>query len=216
MSFEKGAITAIVGPSGSGKTTLINMILGLFQPTSGRITVDGTPLQDLTNESWLRRLGFVSQDPFLYHTTIEENIRFYRTGHSEEELNRAATIANVHDFICELPEAYGTLAGDRGIKLSGGQQQRICIARAVLDSPEILIFDEATSSLDSLGEKQVQQAVDNASSDRTVIIIAHRLSTVRHANKIIVLDDGKIVEQGTHDELLKSKGHYYQQVAASV
>jgi ABC-type multidrug transport system fused ATPase/permease subunit len=215
MSFERGSVTAIVGPSGSGKTTLINLILGLFEPTEGEITVDGVPLQDLTHDTWLGRIGFVSQDPFIYNTTIEENIRFSRSGHSTEDIIQAATIANAHGFINELPLGYDTVVGDRGLKMSGGQQQRLCIARAVLATPEILIFDEATSSLDSLSEKLVQEAIDNASAERTVIIIAHRLSTIRHADKIIVLDHGQVVEQGTHQELLGSKGHYSRQVAAT-
>lgn len=215
MTFEKGKVTAIVGPSGSGKTTLINLILGLFQPTGGKITVDGIPLRDLTHETWLSRIGLVSQDPFMYHSTVEENIRFSRPEYSREDIIQAAIIANAHGFISEMPDGYDTLAGDRGIKLSGGQQQRICIARAVLDSPEVLLFDEATSALDSLSERQVQGAMDNASSNRTVIIIAHRLSTIRNADKIIVIDNGKIVEQGTHQELLDNQGLYSRQAAAS-
>ena len=215
MTIEKGKVTAIVGRSGSGKTTLINLILRLFEPSHGRITVGGLALRDLTHETWLDRIGFVSQDPFITNNTIEENIRFNRVGHSQEDVIRAATIANANDFISEFPQGYNTLAGDRGIRLSGGQQQRICIARAVLDSPEILIFDEATSSLDSLSESQVQVAIDSASTNRTVIMIAHRLSTIRHADKIIVLDNGKVVEQGTHQELLSGQGHYSRQVAAS-
>jgi ABC-type multidrug transport system fused ATPase/permease subunit len=216
MSFGKGQITAIVGPSGSGKTTLINLILGLFQPSHGRITIDGTPLQCLTHASWLGRIGFVSQDPFTFNTTIEENIRFSRKGHSRETVVQAATIANAHDFISELPDGYDTVVGDRGIKLSGGEQQRVCIARAVIESPEILIFDEATSSLDPLSEKQVQEAIDIASAGRTVIVIAHRLSTIRNADKIIVLDNGRVVEQGTHQELLTRQGEYSRQVSASI
>jgi subfamily B ATP-binding cassette protein MsbA len=215
LSFDKGKVTAIVGPSGSGKTTLVNLILGLFEPSSGMITVDGIPLHNLTHQSWLGRIGFVSQDPFITNNTIEENIRFKRIGHSKETIVQAAEIANAHGFISEFPERYDTVAGDRGIRLSGGQQQRICIARAVLGSPEILIFDEATSSLDSMAEKQVQEAIDSASANRTVIIIAHRLSTIRQADKIIVLDQGKVVEQGTHQELLGNQGHYSKQVAAS-
>jgi subfamily B ATP-binding cassette protein MsbA len=216
VTFERGKVTAIVGPSGSGKTTLINLILGLFQPHSGSITVDGTPLKDLTEESWLGRIGFVSQDPFITNSTIEENIRFNRSGHTKEQVIQAATIANAHGFISEFPDGYETSSGDRGIRLSGGQQQRVCIARAVLNSPEVLIFDEATSSLDSIAETQVQKAIDDASANRTVIIIAHRLSTIRQADKIIVLDEGKILEQGTHEELLNSQGHYSRQVAASI
>jgi ABC-type multidrug transport system fused ATPase/permease subunit len=215
MAFEKGKVTAIVGPSGSGKTTLINLILGLFDPSEGKITVDGISLQNLTHETWLSRIGFVSQDPFITNNTIAENIRFNREGHRFEEIKNAAQIANAHNFINEFPQGYETIAGDRGIKLSGGQQQRLCIARAVLGSPEILIFDEATSSLDSIAEKQVQEAIDAASANRTVIIIAHRLSTIRRADKIIVLDQGKIIEQGTHQELLSNDGQYSRQVAAS-
>lgn len=215
MSFERGKVTAIIGPSGSGKTTLINLLLGLFHPSQGQITVDGNPLKDLTKESWLGRIGFVSQDPFITNSTIEENIRFNRTGHTKEQIVEAAVIANAHGFISGFPEGYDTSTGDRGIKLSGGQQQRLCIARAILDSPEILIFDEATSSLDSISERQVQEAIDKASASRTVIIIAHRLSTIKSADKIIVLDNGKIVEQGTHEELLDRQGQYSRQVAAS-
>ena len=216
MSFEKGKVTAIVGPSGSGKTTLINLILGLFQPASGKITVDGTPLNDLTYDTWLGRIGFVSQDPFTFNPSIEENIRFSREEYSRESVVQAAIIANAHDFISELPQGYDTLVGDRGMKLSGGEQQRVCIARAVIASPEILIFDEATSSLDSPSEKQVQEAINKASAGRTVIMIAHRLSTIRNADKIIVLDNGRIVEQGTHQELLSRQGEYSRQVGASI
>jgi len=162
MSFQKGKVTAIVGPSGSGKTTLVNLILGLFVPAKGRITVDGISLQDLTHETWLGRIGLVSQDPFIYNTTIEENILFLRNGKSRESVIQAAVIANAHGFISEFPEEYDTVVADRGMKLSGGQQQRVCIARAILNSPEILIFDEATSSLDSISERQVQEAIDNA------------------------------------------------------
>jgi len=215
MTFEKGKVTAIVGPSGSGKTTLINLILGLFSPSSGRITVDGIPVQELTNETWLGRIGFVSQDTYVYNNTVGENIRFNRESYSHEEIVRAATIANANEFISELPEGYDSMVGDRGVKLSGGQQQRICIARAVVGSPEILLFDEATSSLDSISEHQVQKAIDNASVDRTVIIIAHRLSTIRHADKIIVLDQGKVVDAGTHQELVDRKGEYAHMVSLS-
>ena len=215
MTFEKGKVTAIVGPSGSGKTTLINLLLGLFYPSTGRITIDGVPLEDLKSSTWLGRVGFVSQDPFITNNTIEENIRFNRVGHTKDQVIEAATISNAHGFISEFPDGYETVTGDRGSKLSGGQQQRLCIARAVLNSPEILIFDEATSSLDSISERQVQAAIDNASASRTVIIIAHRLSTIRNADKIIVLENGKVVEQGTHEELLNNRGHYSQQVTAS-
>ena len=213
--FEKGKTTALVGPSGAGKTTIINLILGLFQPTNGRITLDGVPLTEYELASWLGRIGFVSQEPFIYNSTVADNIAFNRNGHSMESIINAATIANAHWLISELPEGYDTIVGDSGMKLSGGQQQRIAIARAVLDEPELLIFDEATSSLDTVSEKLVQQAIENVSKDRTVIIIAHRLSTIRYADKIIVLDDGRVIEEGTHEDLLRRQGHYSRLVTSS-
>ena len=215
LTFEKGKMTAIVGPSGVGKTTIINLILGLFQPTSGKITVDGVPLQELTQKSWLEKIGFVSQDPFTYHSSVADNILFGRNGNSKESVVSAAQIANAHGFISELPRDYDTIVGERGMKLSGGQQQRVAIARAVLDSPEILIFDEATSSLDGPSERLVQASIDNISADRTAIVIAHRLNTIQHADKIIVFDDGRVVEEGTHQELLSKDGHYARLAGAS-
>ena len=215
LTFEKGKVTAIVGRSGGGKTTIINMILGLFSPSSGRITIDGVPIQELQHEPWLRKIGFVSQEPFAFHTTVKENILFRRGDHSEEDVVKAAKVARAHEFISELPQQYDSVIGDLGMTLSGGQQQRMAIARAVLNSPEILIFDEATSSLDSVSERQVQDAIDSVSKNRTVIIVAHRLSTVRHADKIIVLENGEVLEQGTHEELISKKGAFSQMVAAS-
>ena len=208
LEFEKGKVTAIVGASGSGKTTIVNLILGLFEPTRGRIAIDGMSLSEFKQESWLGKIGFVSQEPFTFFSTIADNIRFGRNGHSMESLVEAAKIANAHGFISELPQGYDTEVGERGMKLSGGQQQRLAIARAVLAGPDILVFDEATSSLDSISEMLVQEAIDKVSSNRTVIIIAHRLSTVRNADKIIVLAGGEMVEEGTHQELLSKNGHY--------
>ena len=215
LAFEKGKVTAIVGPSGAGKTTIINLILGLFEPTNGRITVDGVHMGDYKQDAWLSKIGFVSQEAFIYHSTIAKNISFGRNGHSMDSIVKAATIANAQGFISELPQGYDTLVGERGMKLSGGQQQRIAIARAVLDEPELLIFDEATSSLDTVSERLVQEAIDNVSKNRTVIIIAHRLSTISYADKIIVLDNGLVSEEGTHHELLRNQGHYSRLVASS-
>lgn len=215
LSFGKGEVTAIVGPSGAGKTSTVNLILGLFEPDSGRVTVDGIPLQDIKQESWLSKIGFVSQEPFTYHASVADNILLGRGDRSRESVINSAEIANAHEFVSQLPQGYDTVVGERGMKVSGGQQQRLAIARALLDSPDILIFDEATSSLDNISEKAVQQAIDNVSSNRTVIIIAHRLSTIRHADKIIVLDRGRVVEEGTHQELLDRQGHY-SRLAGSV
>jgi len=215
LAFQKGTSTAIVGPSGVGKTTIINLILGFFEPSEGRITVDGVPLQDFKQESWLSRIGFVSQDPFIYNSSITDNIRFGREGHQIDSVIDAAKTANAHGFISELPQGYDTVIGDRGVRISGGQQQRLAIARAVLDTPDILVFDEATSSLDSISELLVQEAIKNVSVDRTVITIAHRLSTIKNADKIIVLNEGRVVEQGDHQELLNRGGHYSRLVESS-
>lgn len=215
LVFEKGKVTALVGPSGGGKTTVINMILGLFQPDGGQITVDGIPLNELQHEDWLGKIGFVSQEPFTYHASVVDNITFGRKGYSMESVVESAKIANAHGFISELPEGYDAMVGERGMKLSGGQQQRIAIARAALGSPEILIFDEATSSLDTVSERLVQEALDNVSVDRTVIVVAHRLSTIRHADKIIVIDNGHVVEEGSHEQLLRKQGDYSQMVVSA-
>jgi len=214
LTFEKGKVTAIVGASGAGKTTIVNLILGLFEPTGGRVTVDGVPLQEIKHETWLDKIGSVSQDTFTYHSSITDNILLGRNDHSQESIVEAAKVANAHTFITQHPQGYNAVIGDRGMRLSGGQQQRLAIARAVLDGPEIFIFDEATSSLDIVSESQVQEAIDSVSGDRTVIIVAHRLSTVRHADKIIVLDDCQVVEEGNHDELLSRNGNYARLVGA--
>ena len=215
LTFEKGKITALIGESGSGKTTIVNLILGLYEPTEGKVTVDGKPLSEFKQESWLRKIGFVSQDSFIYHSTFTDNVQFGRNGQSQESIVNATKIANAHGFISALSDGYETMIGDRGMNLSGGQQQRLAIARAVLDSPEILIFDEATSSLDTISERQVQEAIDNVSTDRTVIIVAHRLSTIRNADKIIVLENGRVVEEGDHEELINKRGHYSLLTTAS-
>lgn len=212
LRFKAGASTAIVGTSGSGKTTIANLLLGFFEPSEGQILVDGQPLGRTALESWRRRIGFVSQDAFLFHGTVAENIAFGRPAPAEV-VRQAAAVANAHSFIAALPAGYETVVGERGMKLSGGQQQRICIARAILDNPEILIFDEATSALDAESERLVQEAMEQTSRNRTVIIIAHRFATVRRADSILVLDQGRVVEQGRHEELLQAGGRYAQLAA---
>ena len=210
LTIEKGKVTAFVGASGSGKSSLINLILGLLEPTKGGITVDGVPLGTIDIESWNQRIGLVSQDSFIYHSTVKDNITFGDNSFNEEEIINAAKVANAHDFIFDMKEGYETIVGERGMKLSGGQQQRISIARAILRRPDILIFDEATSALDNISEQMVQEAIHNLSENHTVVLIAHRLSTVKEADKIIVLNEGRIVEAGLHDELIKASGSYYK------
>ncbi len=201
-TFAKNSVTAIVGESGAGKTTVINLLLGLYRPDRGTIRVDGEDLAGFTLPSWRARIGLVSQDTFIFHGSVADNIAFGDGRFSRDDIVRAARLANAHAFISELPEGYDTLVGERGLKLSGGQQQRIAIARAVLREPEILIFDEATSALDAASEGAVHDAIMAASWERTVILVAHRLSTVQGADAIIVLDDGRVVETGTHRELM--------------
>ena len=172
--------------------------------------MDGVPLGTIDIESWNQRIGLVSQDSFIYHSTVKDNITFGDNSFNEEEIINAAKVANAHDFIFDMKEGYETIVGERGMKLSGGQQQRISIARAILRRPDILIFDEATSALDNISEQMVQEAIQNLSENHTVVLIAHRLSTVKEADKIIVLNEGRIVEAGLHDELIKASGSYYK------
>lgn len=209
LFFEKGKTTAIVGSSGSGKTTIINLILRLFDPDKGEIKVDSENVKNIKQSSWLSRIGFVSQETFIYNASIKDNITFGED-YSEKDILKAVKIANAKKFIEQMPMKYDTLVGDRGMTLSGGQMQRIAIARAVIRNPEIIILDEATSALDNVSEKTVQKAINKISKDRTVIVIAHRLSTIINADKIIVLDKGVVAEEGTHNKLLKNKGVYWE------
>lgn len=205
---EPGSSTALVGPSGSGKTTLVHLIPRFYDPTAGRIILDGLDLRDVTISSLRNNIGMVLQESFLFSGTLRENIKYGRPEATDEEVVQASMAANCHDFIMEFPDGYETLVGERGTRLSGGQRQRISIARALLRNPRILILDEATSALDSESEALIQEALDNLMKGRTTFTIAHRLSTVMNADCILVLDQGKIVERGTHAELATAGGLY--------
>ena len=208
LDIPCGKTIAIVGPSGAGKTTLVDLLPRFYDSTDGQILIDGTPVRNLNINSLRAQIGLVSQDCILFNDTVANNIAFGRTGHSAEQVRRAATVAHADEFITQLPQGYDTNIGDSGITLSGGQRQRLSIARAVLKNPPILILDEATSALDTESELAVQQALNQLMLGRTCIVIAHRLSTIRHADLIIVMDKGVIVEQGTHDQLLSQNGLY--------
>ena len=208
LSVAPGEILALVGPSGAGKSTLVGLLPRLWDATSGAIRIDGCDVRDVTTASLRERIGLVPQEAILFGGTVRDNIRYGRLEAGEEEIIAAARSANAHEFITALPEGYETLVGDRGSRLSGGQRQRVAIARAILKDPPILLLDEATSSLDNESERLVQEALDRLKVGRTTIIVAHRLSTIRAAHRIAVLDDGWLVELGTHDELLAREGLY--------
>jgi ATP-binding cassette, subfamily B, bacterial MsbA len=211
FTARKGEVIAIVGASGAGKTTLVDLIPRFYLPTSGRITLDGVDTREIALTSLRALTGIVSQDTVLFHDTVRNNIAYGSADRfSQAEIEGAAAAANAHNFIAELPEGYETVLGERGTRLSGGQRQRLAIARALLNDPPILILDEATSALDTESERLVQEAVDRLLKGRTVFVIAHRLSTVAHANKILVLDRGQLIETGTHSELLERKGAYHR------
>jgi ATP-binding cassette subfamily B protein len=210
VSFEvpAGKMVAIVGPSGAGKSTISRILFRFYELSGGKVTIDGQDIRDVTQKSLRAAIGMVPQDTVLFNDTILYNIRYGRPDASDREVREAARLAQIHDFIMTLPQGYDSLVGERGLKLSGGEKQRVAIARTILKSPPILMLDEATSALDSHTEKEIQDALERVARERTSLVIAHRLSTVVHADNIIVLDQGEIVEQGTHLELLARGGLY--------
>ncbi len=210
LSIPKGKVYAVVGKSGGGKTTFIELLLRFYDVYSGSIKIDGVDIRDIKLRNLRNLMAVVTQEPILFNDTVFNNIAFGLDGISEEAVIEAAKAANAHEFIMEMEEGYHTHIGDRGTLLSGGQRQRLSIARAILKNPQILILDEATSSLDTASEKMVQDALDKLMKNRTSIVIAHRLSTIQNADMIIVLDKGKLVEKGTHNELINAGGTYYQ------
>jgi ATP-binding cassette, subfamily B, bacterial len=213
FTVPAGTSTALVGETGSGKTTCAYLVARLYDATEGVVSIDGVDIRELTFDSLAAAVGVVSQETYLFHATVRENLRFARPDATDDEIEEAARAAQIHELISTLPDGYDTMVGERGYRFSGGEKQRIAIARTVLRNPPILILDEATSSLDTQTERAVQEALERLSAGRTTIAIAHRLSTVRDADQIVVLDGGRVVEMGTHDELIGAGGRYSSLVA---
>ena len=215
ITVPAGTRTALVGETGAGKTSLGYLAARLYDPEQGAVRIDGTDLRELTFDALADAVGVVSQETYLFHASVRENLRFAKPGATDEELEEAARAAQIHDKIVELPDGYETVVGERGFRFSGGEKQRIAIARTILRNPPVLVLDEATSALDVQTERAVGEALEQLAEGRTTIVIAHRLSTVRDADQIVVLDRGRVAERGAHEELLALGGRYAALVGAS-
>ena len=210
LEVKEGETIALVGESGSGKTTILNLLIGFITPGGGRLSIDGTDISEINLRSYRRFISVVPQTPILFTGTVRENITYGLTNVSDEEVNHAVEAANLKSVIAKLPNGLNTMIGEHGANLSGGQRQRISIARAIIRDPRVIILDEATSALDTISEKEIQDALNELIKGRTTFIVAHRLSTVRGADRIVVLDQGKIREEGSYQTLMELKGEFYE------